>query len=61
MENKKYFKNYTSVLIKMSNEDLQHWYKVIKETLKKSERIHVVFFQVIVNTHEVVAESKRVT
>ena len=35
-------------------------YKVVKEVLKKSEIIHVVFFQVIVNTHEVVAKSKRV-
>ena len=35
-------------------------YKVVKEALKKSEKIHVVFFQVIVNTHEVVAKSKRV-
>ena len=31
-------------------------YKVVKEALKKSEKIHVVFFKVIVNTHEVVAK-----
>ena len=35
-------------------------YKVVKEASKKSEKIHVVFFYVIVNTHEVVAKSKRV-
>ena len=35
-------------------------YKVVKEALKKSEKIYVVFFSVIVNTHEVVAKSKRV-
>ena len=35
-------------------------YKVVKEALKKSEKIHAVFFEVIVNTHEVVAKSKRV-
>ena len=35
-------------------------YKVVKEALKKSETNHVVFFYVIVNTHEVVAKSKRV-
>ena len=35
-------------------------YKIIKEALKKSEKTHVVFFQVIVNTQEVVAKLKRV-
>ena len=35
-------------------------YKVVKEALKKSGNIHVLFFQVIVNTHKVVAKSKRV-
>ena len=35
-------------------------YKVVKEALIKSEKIHAVFFEVIVNTHEVVAKSKRV-
>ena len=36
-------------------------YKVVKEALKKFEKFHVVFFQVIVNTHKVVAKSKRVS
>ena len=35
-------------------------YKVVKEVFKKSEKIHGVFFKVMVNTHEVVAKSKRV-
>ena len=42
------------------NSTIRWVYKVVKEALKKSEKIHVVFFEVIVNTHEVVAKSKRV-
>ena len=34
-------------------------YKVVKEALKKIEKIHVVFFKLIVNTHEMVAKTKR--
>ena len=53
--NKKWFE-----ISVFENSITQSVYKVVKEALKKSEKIHVVFFQVTVNIHKVVAKSKRV-
>ena len=53
--------NKKELAISVFENSIIRWvYKVVKEAFKKCEKIHVVFFEVIVNTHKVVAKSKRV-